>query len=131
MLEQLPLVCSWQYNKAAILPVYFLHSSPGTDNSVGWSEREVIQILMHWVARGFPTCKQSINALWQLKVNWYTFKGSSFFIFILASLLNGGLFQQEKICSCRSKFFSFRVNPNLKDQYCPGKQTGSQKSCLH
>lgn len=49
MLLQGAGVCSRQDDQAAVLPVHFLHCSPGADDPVDWAEREVMQILMHRV----------------------------------------------------------------------------------
>ena len=49
--------------------------------------------------------------------------------FSFASLLNEGQLLKESICSCRSKFFPFRVDP-ISEGFCyPGKQTRKYKSC--
>ena len=54
----------------------------------------------------------------------YTFKES---IFPLPFCLpfHWGLLFQERICSCRSKFFPIRVDNTLKGVGRPGKETGS------
>ena len=63
----------------------------------------------------------------QVPVCGYTFKGSnSYFYFCLLS--HGSA--QKRIFSPKSKFFPFRVDPILKGLHCPGKQTGSYKSCF-
>ena len=64
----------------------------------------------------------------QTHMNGYTFRGSNY-VFIFASVLNGGQFLLGRICSYRSKFFPVRVDPILEGPCCPGKHTGSHKSC--
>lgn len=51
MLLQGSGVGSRQDDQAAILPGHFLHGGPGADNPVRRPEREVVQVLMHWVTR--------------------------------------------------------------------------------
>ena len=50
--------------------------------------------------------------------------------FYFSSLVNGGQFSKERICYSGSKFFPFRVDFCLDGLHCPGKQTGSRKSCV-
>ena len=56
--------------------------------------------------------------------------GAATAIFVFASLLKWGQLIKERICSSRSKFLSFRVDPILEGVNCPGKQTGSHRSCF-
>lgn len=51
MLLQGAGVGSRQDDQAAVLPVHFLHGGPGADDPVCRPEREVVQVLMHWVTR--------------------------------------------------------------------------------
>lgn len=44
-------VRSREDDQAAVLPVHLLHRSPSADNLVNGPEREVVQILVHRVAR--------------------------------------------------------------------------------
>lgn len=44
------------HNQAAVLPVDSLHGRPGTDDAVGRSEGEVMQVLVHGVSRGQLAC---------------------------------------------------------------------------
>ena len=60
------------------------------------------------------------------KVYEYTFRGSnSYFHFCLPSH-KGSTLKEKSICSRRSKFFPFRVDPILKGLHCSGKQKGSK-----
>ena len=63
----------------------------------------------------------------RVKVNKHTSRGSNstFFPF---SPLNIGV--NKRICTVRSKFFPSRTDPILQGLYCPGRQTGSHKSCF-
>ena len=42
----------------------------------------------------------------------------------------GGKLSKERICSPMSKFFHFKVEPNLKELLLTEKQTGSHKNCF-
>ena len=55
--------------------------------------------------------------------------GAATIISFSTSLLNGGQLIKDRICSSRSKFRSFRVDPILEGVNCPGKQTGCH-SCF-
>ena len=57
------------------------------------------------------------------------FKESNHDTFVFASLLNGDLLLTERICSTRSKFFLFRVDPISGELFHPMKQTESNKNC--
>lgn len=48
-------VCPREDDQAAILSVHFLHRSPSTHDLVNGTEREVVQILVHWVTRRLLT----------------------------------------------------------------------------
>lgn len=52
VLLQHTLVGARQHYQAAILAGCFLHCCPGTHNAISWPEREVVQVLVHGVARG-------------------------------------------------------------------------------
>lgn len=39
--------------QASILTIHWLHSCPGTDDAICWAKGEVMEILVHWVARCF------------------------------------------------------------------------------
>lgn len=39
--------------QASILTIHWLHSCPGTDDTICWAKGEVMEILVHWVARCF------------------------------------------------------------------------------
>lgn len=51
MLLQGTLVGARQHYQATILAIYFLHCCPGTHDSISWPEWEVVQVLVHGVAR--------------------------------------------------------------------------------
>ena len=50
MLLQRALVGTGQHHEAAVLAGHALHGGPGAHDAVGWTEREVVQILVHGVA---------------------------------------------------------------------------------
>ena len=50
--------------------------------------------------------------------------------FIFASFFHMGLLINERICSCRSKFFPLQVDFPLEGVCYPGKETGSHESCF-
>lgn len=52
VLLQGALVSARQHYQAAILAAYFLHCCPSTHNAISWPEWEVVQVLVHGVARG-------------------------------------------------------------------------------
>lgn len=52
MFQELSLVGSRIQYQTSIISGHIFHSSPGTNNSVGWSEGEVSQILMEWMSLG-------------------------------------------------------------------------------
>ena len=58
----------------------------------------------------------------------FSCRGSNSFIF--ASHLIRGQLLKERICFPRSKFFPVRVDLILKGLHCPGKGTGSHRSCF-
>ena len=65
-----------------------------------------------------------------LNVSGNNFKGSNSFIFSFASFLNGGQLLKERICSCRSKFLSLRVDPKWKGLIQGGNQNVSEAVTL-
>ena len=51
-------------------------------------------------------------------------------IFLFAShLIRGQLFKKKNL-AIQEQFFPLKGNPILKGLHCPGKQTGSHKSCF-
>ncbi|RUS69923.1 hypothetical protein EGW08_022315, partial [Elysia chlorotica] len=46
---KLPFVRAWHDNQTPVLSVHSLHCRPRAHNSFSRTEREVIQILVHWV----------------------------------------------------------------------------------
>ena len=72
---------------------------------------------LNFVTMGFTVFTRCI------KVNEYTFRGSNYAVIcIFASLLIWGQLLQERICSHRSKSFSLRVYPILKELRCKGSK---------
>ena len=73
-----------------------------------------------------PKCSKlscaKIPVITCINVNGVTFKGSNSSIF--ASLLSMGQLLKERICSFRSKFFPFKVDPSSKKVPHLEKQTG-------
>ena len=89
-----------------------------------------------WHSKQLFVCMISIFFIFQgqicvpaLKVNGYTFRGSSSAGFLFAFFFNRGQLLKERICSSRSKFFPLRVDLLLKGFRCLWKQSGSHKSC--
>ena len=58
------------------------------------------------------------------------FQGKQLFYFHVCLPSRYGSTLKEKNLLPRSKFFSLRVDLILKALHCPGKQTGSHKSCV-
>ena len=71
----------------------------------------------------FPICLAIF-----FKVDGYTFRGSNFVIFIVASNINWCHLIKERICFHWSKFFHLKVD--LETFRHPGKQTESYENCL-
>ena len=49
--KQLPLVWAGQNHQTTVFPIHSLHGRPGTDDTISWAESEIVQVLMHGVAR--------------------------------------------------------------------------------
>ena len=72
-----------------------------------------------------------LSKISEVKVHGYfPISGEATLIFIFASHLISGQLLKKRICSPRSKFFPLREDPILTGLNCPGKQTGSPKSCF-
>ena len=61
-------MCTRQDHQTTVFSVDFLHGRPRADNSVGRSEREVVQILMH----GMPRCLLALKLKYVYYAEYHT-----------------------------------------------------------